>query len=198
MIRLSALFWLVLVSATGLAMFAVKYEVEALADELAHTAKQADDAARDIRVFEAEWAYLNQPDALAQMNQRHLSLAPIATKQLVASLTDIPMRPAPPPPPPPIQLAAAAAEISPASSAPPGPSLPPAGQPTEGQLAEGQPSTPAGPAPNRTPAEAAALATHAAAPAPAKPVLIKAALRPSPTHRAKSLDELIAQIAESR
>ena len=54
-----------------------------------------------IRVLDAEWAYLNRPDALAQMNQRFLSLTPIATKQLQTSLTDIPMRPAPPPQPAP-------------------------------------------------------------------------------------------------
>ena len=77
-------------------MFAVKYEVQGLADQLARNVKQADDTERDIRVLDAEWAYLNRPDALAQMNQRFLSLAPIATKQLRTSLADIPMRPAPP------------------------------------------------------------------------------------------------------
>ncbi len=97
MIKLSALFWLLLVSATGFAMFAIKYEVQAVADQLAQTTKRADDAERDIRVFDAEWAYLNRPDALAQMNQRYLSLAPIATKQLIANIAEIPMRPAPPP-----------------------------------------------------------------------------------------------------
>ena len=94
MIRLSTLFWLILVSATGFAMFAVKYEVQALADQLAHTSRQADDAERDVRVLDADWAYLNRPDALAAMNQRYLSLLPIATKQLIASIADIPMRPA--------------------------------------------------------------------------------------------------------
>ena len=196
MIRLSALFWLVLVSATGFAMFAVKYEVEALADELAQTAKQADDAARDIRVFEAEWAYLNRPDALAQMNQRHLSLVPIATKQLMASLTDIPMRPAPPPPP--IQMAAASAEIPSAPSAPPSPIPPSTGQIAEIRQAVEPPSAPGGPAQRRLPIETAALETVAARPEPAKPVLAKAGPRPGPAHRVKSLDELIAQIAESR
>ena len=44
MIRLSTLFWLILMSATGFAMFAVKYEVQALADQLAHTTRQAGQA----------------------------------------------------------------------------------------------------------------------------------------------------------
>ena len=99
MIKLPTLFWLIVVATAGFAMFAVKYEVQALADQLARTAKQADDTERSIRALEAEWAYLNRPDALAQMNQRLLSLIPIATKQLRADVTDIPMRPVPPPPP---------------------------------------------------------------------------------------------------
>ncbi len=192
MIRLSALFWLVLVSATGFAMFAVKYEVQALADQFAQTTKRADDAERDIRVLDAEWAYLNRPDTLAQMNQRYLSLAPIATKQLIASVAVIPMRPppAPPPPPPaPVVDAAAVAEISPAQGA---------------ALPSQQPSAPSRPTEKPARVVTAALETRepaetrGAAPEPARPLLIKAAARPSPMPRVKSLDELIARIAENR
>ena len=108
MIKLPTLFWLIVVTTAGFAMFAVKYEVQALADQLARTAKQTDDTERSIRALEAEWAYLNRPDALAQMNQQLLSLIPIATKQLRADVTDIPMRPVPPPPPPaPVETVAA-------------------------------------------------------------------------------------------
>lgn len=198
MIKLSALFWLVLVAATGFAMFAVKYEVEALADELAQTVKQADDTGRDIRVLDAEWAYLNRPDTLAQMNQRHLSLVPIATKQLIVSLANIPMRPTPPPP---VQIVAAAAETSADSNAPlpPGSTTQPppsAAQPIESPAAE-QKSSPSEPPQAPASVETAAVEGRGAAAAP-KPVLIKAAQRRIPAHRAKSLDELIAQISESR
>jgi hypothetical protein len=113
----------------------------------------------------------------------------VATKQLVAGLTDIPMRPAPPPPP--IQIAAA-------SSGAPALIPSPTGQPTETQLPGARASSPSGPTQSPVPVETALLATQVAAIEPAKPVLIKAAPRPSPTHRVKSLDELIAQIAESR
>lgn len=190
MIRLSALFWLVLVSATGFAMFAVKYEVQALADQSAQTTKRADDAERDIRVLDAEWAYLNRPDALAQMNQRYLSLAPIATKQLIASVAVIPMRPPPPPPPPaPVVDAAAVAEISPAQGA---------------ALPSQQPSAPSRPTEKPVRVVTAALETRepaetrGAAPEPTRPLPIKAAARPNPMPRVKSLDELIARIAENR
>ena len=101
MIRLPTLFWLLIVSTAGFAMFAVKYEVQSVADQLARTVRQADDTEREIRVLDAEWAFLNRPDALAQMNQRLLSLGPIATKQLRTNIADVAMRPAPLPAPPP-------------------------------------------------------------------------------------------------
>jgi hypothetical protein len=185
MIKLSALFWLVLVSATGFAMFAIKYEVQAVADQLAQTTKRADDAERDIRVFDAEWAYLNRPDALAQMNQRYLSLAPIATKQLIANIGDIPMRPAPPPA---VEPAAAVAENSHPQSASPASNPSVAEQP-----ANGQPSTESG-----APVLTVALETRNPASEPARPAPTRAAARPNPAIQAKSLDELIARIAENR
>jgi len=185
MIKLSALFWLVLVSATGFAMFAIKYEVQAVADQLAQTTKRADDAERDIRVFDAEWAYLNRPDALAQMNQRYLSLAPIATKQLIADIGDIPMRPAPPPA---VETAAAVAENPQPQNASPASNPPFAEQP-----AQGQPSPESG-----APVLTVALESRNPTPEPAKPAPTRAAPHPTSANRAKSLDELIAQIAENR
>ncbi len=185
MIKLSALFWLVLVSATGFAMFAIKYQVQAVADELAQTTKRADDAERDIRVFDAEWAYLNRPDALAQMNQRYLSLAPIATKQLIANIGDIPMRPAPPPA---VETAAAVAENSEPQNISPASNSPLAEPPPQGQ-----PSTESG-----APVLTVALETRNPTAEAARPAPTRAAARPNSANRAKSLDELIAQIAESR
>jgi hypothetical protein len=181
MIRLSTLFWMILVSATGLAMFAVKYEVQALADELTQTTKKAAQTEHEIRVLDAEWAYLNRPDALAQMNQRYLSLAPIATKQLYASVNDIPMRPAPPPVAQPV---VAAAEPTPAT-------------PTDAPAAAPPPSTARlakEPKESVAPVVTAVLDT----PAPARSVPVRVAYRQREPQRARSLDALIAQIVERR
>ena len=92
MIKLSTLFWLVLVSTTGFAMFAVKYGVQSLEDELNRTKRATIAEEHAIRADEAEWAYLTRPETLDEMNRRHLSLGPIATKQLRISLSDIPLR----------------------------------------------------------------------------------------------------------
>jgi hypothetical protein len=190
MIRLSTLFWLVLIAATGFAMFAVKYEVQALADELAQTTRRAGEAEHEIRVLDAEWAYLNRPDALAQMNQRYLSLTPIATKQLRTGVADVPMRPVPPPAPP-----EAVAETVVATVAAPGTAAAAAAAPGAPLASQPQPSLPAEKA---APVVIAALEPHAAEPEPARAAPVRAAPRPNPPRRAKSLDELIAQITESR
>ncbi|HEY1258321.1 MAG TPA: hypothetical protein VGF34_03670 [Stellaceae bacterium] len=121
MIKLATLFWLVLVTASGLAMFAVKYQVQSLDDRLGDTKKAVAAQERELRVLGAEWAYLNRPAALADMNRRFLSLTPIATKQLQTGVADIAMRPPPPPEPepaPPPVVAAATPAPDTAAAAP--------------------------------------------------------------------------------
>ena len=99
MMRLGAIFWLLLVATTGFAMFAVKYEVQGLDDEYARTRKAIAAEERQISVLQAEWAYLNRPAALASLNQRFLALSPLATQQLAAGVEGLPMRPEAPPEP---------------------------------------------------------------------------------------------------
>lgn len=207
MIRLGTLFWLVLVSATGFAMFGVKYQVQALEDELGRTNRATAAEEHEIRVLEAEWAYLTRPATLEAMNRQFLSLGPIATKQLHATAADIPLRPPPPAEPPPVEpppveppAIAAAAEPAPAASTPP--SAPegvpvPAPELATSQTAAEPPVTQSAlrvmPALLEKPGAAAQLAKAVSAKAAAKPS------RPaSPPRPAKSLDDLIAQIMTSR
>ena len=168
-IKLSTLFWLVVVSTTGFAMFAVKYGVQSLEDELNRTKKAVVAEEHAIRSDEAEWAYLTRPETLDEMNRRHLSLGPIATRQLRTTLTDIPLRAAAP-------VAVDAPVV--AVAEPPVESAPPT------ILA----STIAPVSPEK-PLEAAELA---------KPVSTKTLAKPVPPRRPRSLDELIAQVAASR
>jgi hypothetical protein len=168
-IKLSTLFWLVVVSTTGFAMFAVKYGVQSLEDELNRTKKAIIAEEHAIRTDEAEWAYLTRPETLDEMSRRHLSLGPIATKQFRTTLTDIPLRAASP--------AAVDAPVV-AVAEPPVESAPPT-----------IPASTIAPASLEKPAEAAELA---------KPVPAKALAKPVPPRRPRSLDELIAQVSASR
>ena len=169
MIKLGTLFWLVLVSMTGFAMFAVKYGVQSLEDELNRTKKAIIAEEHAIRADEAEWAYLTRPETLDELNRRHLSLGPIATKQLRIALSDIPVREA-------VPLAV--------------------DTPTLAELqAEGMAPVPTipvsaiAPALQEKPAEAAELV---------KPPPAKAAAKPVPPRHPRSLDELIAQVSGGR
>jgi len=207
MIRLSTLFWLVLVSATGFAMFGVKYQVQALEDELARTNRATAAEEHEIRVLEAEWAYLTRPETLETMNRRFLSLGPISTRQFHTTVADIPMRPPPAPPPAEAEAAAVVATAEPA--APPSSAEVTAASPAPSAL-DGAPIVASEPAP--PPAVAEPPATQSALRAmpallekqPPAPQLAKAtppakaAVKPSQPRRAKSLDDLIAQIMTSR
>jgi hypothetical protein len=199
MIRLGTLFWLVLVSATGFAMFGVKYQVQALEDELARTNRTTVTEEHELRVLEAEWAYLTRPETLDAMNRQFLSLGPIATKQLHMTAADIPLRPPPPAPAEPPVAVAGGEPLAGASAAPSPPEEVPARipEPTAAQAAAEQPATQSAlhvmPALLEKPAAMAQLA---------KTMPVKAAVKPSPLpgppKRAKSLDDLIAQIMTSR
>jgi hypothetical protein len=202
MIRLGTVFWLVLVSATGFAMFGVKYQVQALEDALARTNRATATEEHESRVLEAEWAYLTRPETLEAMNRQFLSLGPIATQQLHATANDIPLRPPPPPEPPPAEPPAIVATAEPPPAASAAPSAP-EGVPVQAP----QPATPqtaAEPPVTQSALRAlpALLEKPAAAPPLAKTVPVKAAAKPSPpatpARRAKSLDDLIAQIMTSR
>ena len=173
MIKLATLFWLVLVTATGLAMFAVKYQVQALDDHLSESRKAVAAQERELRVLGAEWAYLNRPAALADMNRRFLALAPIATKQLKGAVAEIALRPPPPPPNPELEPAVAAA--------------PDAGAP--------ETAAAAGPGAARLP-ESGLPVTPASLEKPEAPVKSAGAAAAPPP--ARSLDELIARIAAVR
>jgi hypothetical protein len=200
MIRLGTLFWLVLVSATGFAMFGVKYQVQALEDELARTNRATAAEEHELRVLDAEWAYLTRPATLEAMNRQFLSLGPIATKQLHATAADIPLRPPPPPAePPPTEPPAVVAAAEPASATGTSPGAP-EGVPVRAP----EPATPQT-APAEPPETQSALRVMPAllekqAPPPqlAKAVPVKAVAKASLPRRAKSLDDLIAQIMTSR
>ncbi|HKS90115.1 MAG TPA: hypothetical protein VJR70_11795, partial [Stellaceae bacterium] len=96
-------------------------------DQLARVRKQTVAEQQEIRVLSAEWAYLNQPERLADLNRRFLGLAPIAPGQLQRKIGDIPLRAPEPHPEPDAVIAAAPTPVpaaAPASAAPARPILP--------------------------------------------------------------------------
>ena len=123
MTRLGAIFWVLLVLATGFTTFKVKYAVQDIEDELNRVKKQTIAEQQEIRVLTAEWTYLNQPERLADLNRRFLGLAPIAAKQLQRNIAEIPLR-APAAPPDSVAEASPDPAKPQAAAEPPPPALP--------------------------------------------------------------------------
>ena len=117
MIRLGTIAWVLLVAASGYAMFQVKYEVAKLEDELARLDRRIVESREATRVLGAEWSFLNQPARLDQLSKRYLGLHPLLPAQL-SSLDSLPRRSQTPPaavaaaPPPVASLPAAVPRLA--------------------------------------------------------------------------------------
>jgi hypothetical protein len=122
--RLSGLFWFILVIATGIGNFAVKQWVQGLDDELMSVRRKTVAEQREIRELNTAWTSLNQPELLADLNNRYIHLVPVSPKQVESSVDTLPLRPAAPPQNPappiaPIPVAALAPQANPAPAPPP-------------------------------------------------------------------------------
>jgi hypothetical protein len=194
MIRLASLFWLALVAVTGFATFKVKYAVQDIEDELNKVRRHTVAEQQEIHILRAEWTSLNQPERLADLNRRLLSLAALAPKQLQRKVEDIPLRPVPEPAEPLIATAPEAVAPQPAAA---------------DVHASADTVTPvAAAAPHPALAKIQLIATAEAAPAVVAPATSKqTAGKPEPkaqlakagaARQPRSLDRLISEIAERR
>jgi len=208
MIRLSSLFWLALVLISGFAMFKVKYAVQDLDDELGRVRKQTVAEQQEIRVLNAEWSYLTQPERLAELNRKFLSLAPIPTKQLQQSIDGIPLRPPAPPALPAEEpaIAAAAPSAAPAPdtvAAATGPATPEPAASRATSMAELVAAALQSGAETDEPAAGDTVAPGSARPVPARVATLKPEtglrlVKASATGRPHTLDDLFAQVGGDR
>ncbi len=118
----STFLWLTLVLPVGFGLFHVKYQVQALEEELARLNAAILKEQQQIHVLRAEWSYLNTPSRLEELAARHLDLRPVETAQ-IGSVSSLPWRPASRKRPAP--AATGTKPGSPAKKRPPGPTLPP-------------------------------------------------------------------------
>ena len=205
MIRFASLLWLALVAVTGFATFKVKYAVQDIEEELNKVRRQTIAEQQEIHVLRAEWTALTQPERLADLNRRLLSLAAITPKQLQRKVDEIPLRLVPEPEP--VIAAAPAPEpaTAPATAVPaatPGAAAAPVPPDVvvDATAAAGTATPPSG-----IP-KIQLIATAEAAPLPAVPVKAtpgKPETRPQPAkgkpaQQPRSLDRLIDAIAEGR
>jgi hypothetical protein len=92
-IRAATLLWVALAGLVGVGLFQLKHEVQSLDEELVRLNRQIAEEHRNIHVLKAEWSYINQPQRLERLAQRHLDLVPMKPQQ-ITRLGDLPRRPA--------------------------------------------------------------------------------------------------------
>jgi len=212
MIRIASLFWLALVALSGFATFKVKYTVQDIEEELNKARKQTIAEQQEIHVLRAEWTALNQPERLAELNRRVLSLAAITPKQLQHRIEDIPLRPMPEPAEPliaaapapdPAALGRVPVDVHPGSD----PASPAAATPANAR-SDADTVVAVAPVPKPAVANLQLISSAEAAPSVAAPAVLKPAparleARPQlakirSAQQPRSLDRLIDEIAGSR
>lgn len=90
MIRGMTALWTALAVIIGVGLFLLKYEVSDLDAKLAAVNQEIYDNKEAIHVLKAEWSYLNDPDRLRDLNDRHLGLQPILPVR-IASIDALPV-----------------------------------------------------------------------------------------------------------
>jgi cell division protein FtsL len=94
----ATVFWSVLAALVGFALFHLKYQVQALEDQLAKLNRSIVHEQEQIHVLRAEWTYLDRPERIEQLAQKYLDLAPPKANQ-ISTIAQLPMRDAEAPDP---------------------------------------------------------------------------------------------------
>ncbi|MBL8834780.1 MAG: hypothetical protein JNL66_00980 [Alphaproteobacteria bacterium] len=190
MIRASTFLWIGLAGAVGVGTYQLKHRVQALEDDLFRLNRQIVAEQDAIHVLRAEWAYINQPQRLEALAQRHLAMQAMVPTQM-GQVADLPRRPPPPAAPPAPVMAAVPVPAAPIASPPP---VPPARAALVRPAAEPRPAPQTAPAADPAPpAEPRAASERRPAAAPARPAPrpnsepsiadLLAAMRPPPADR---------------
>lgn len=84
MTRVMVTLWTVfLATSIGVGLFLLKHEVRVLESELAHLNDSVRAMEDDIHVLEVEWDFLNDPSRLQKLAEKHLSMIPLKSEQLI-------------------------------------------------------------------------------------------------------------------
>ncbi len=88
----STVLWVCLIGAMTFGLFQLKYAVQDREDELARLNRDLIASEESIHVLHAEWSYLNRPERLAALAEKHLGLRSMEARQ-IGSVAILPQRP---------------------------------------------------------------------------------------------------------
>jgi len=83
MIHRGLLFWSAAAVATAVGLFAVKYKVQDLEENIDRTNQKIVESQQATHILRVEWAHLNEAERIEQLVIKHLKLEPASIKQVV-------------------------------------------------------------------------------------------------------------------
>jgi hypothetical protein len=81
-LRLTALIYMACFAALSMGLYLVKYTVQDMQREVAGLKDNLGQEKESLHLLKAEWAYLNRPDRLQHLADRHLDMVPIDSRQI--------------------------------------------------------------------------------------------------------------------
>ena len=82
MIHRGLLFWSIVAIATAVGLFAVKYKVQDLEEQIDRTNQKIIESQQATHILKVEWAHLNEAERIERLAQKHLKLEPAGIKQV--------------------------------------------------------------------------------------------------------------------
>lgn len=95
MTRALSIIGVVLLVASSFGLYRLKYQVQRLDRQAQALERSIQHERRTIRVLDAEWTYLNQPQRIQDLATRFLHLQPLQTSQ-IGTIDEIPLKGAQP------------------------------------------------------------------------------------------------------
>jgi hypothetical protein len=78
----SILIWIGILGFMAFGLFQIKHAVQGLEEEYAGLNRDILASKQQIHVLQAEWSYLNRPERLTGLAERHLDLEPMTPTQI--------------------------------------------------------------------------------------------------------------------
>jgi hypothetical protein len=91
MINRGILFWVVAAICTGIGLFMVKYQVQALEEKIEGLNRQIVENQRATHVLKVEYAHLGELQRIERLNDKFIHLQPITIRQ-IGRIDQVPMR----------------------------------------------------------------------------------------------------------
>ena len=81
-LRITALIYMACFAALSMGLYLVKYSVQDIQREVASARANLDREKESLHLLNAEWAYLNRPERLRRLADRHLDLVPLDSRRI--------------------------------------------------------------------------------------------------------------------